>query len=65
MIESLFNSIRRKNEIEINDTNCNEEIDVEVSLETIMEEYMTRVARFLSTIASSSIFSLEELQAKS
>ena len=59
MVRPLFNS----NEVEVHacDTKCNEDIDVEVSLENVMEEYLTRVAELSKTINSNMMASIREL----
>ena len=59
MIRPLFNS----NEVEVEacNTKCNEDIDVEVSLETVMEENFIRVVELSKTVNSNMMVSIREL----
>ena len=59
MVRSLFNN--NEVEVEVCDTECNEDIDVEVSLETVMEENLTRVVELSKTINSNRMVSIREL----
>ena len=59
MVRPLFNS--NVVEVEAYDTECNEDIDVEVSLETVMEENLTRVVELSKTINSNKMVSIREL----
>ena len=58
MVTPLFNS----SEVEVYacDTDCNDDIDVEVVLETLMEENFTRVAKLSKTVNSNSMASIKE-----
>ena len=59
MVRPLFNS--NEVEVEAYNTECNEDIDVEVSLETVMEENLTRVVELSKTVNSNKMVSIREL----
>ena len=51
MVKPLFN-IKGEEGVQATDTECNEKIDVEVFLDTIMENNLSRVAKLSKTINS-------------
>jgi hypothetical protein len=67
MMESMDNTLFNTNgdalAIDFNNTHCNE--DVEVSIDIVMEESLTRVTQFLNAIVSLNIASLKCLARRS
>jgi hypothetical protein len=67
MLENMENTLFNPNVdalvIDFNNTRCNEDV-VEVLIDTIMEESLTRVTQLLSAITSSNITSFKRLARK-
>ena len=58
----LFKTIEE--EVQAYNTECNEEIDVEVSLDIVMEESLTKVVELLKCISSSNMSTIRNLARK-
>jgi hypothetical protein len=65
MDNTLFNTNGNALAIDFNNTHFNEDVDVEVPIDIVMEESLTRVTQFLNAIASLSITSLKCLARRS
>ena len=63
MVKPLFNS-KGEEWVQATDTECNEEIDVEVSLDTVMENNLSRVAELSKTINSNRMTTIRQLARK-
>ena len=63
MLDNMERPLFNSNEVEIQacDTSCNEDIDVEVFLGTMMEENLTKVAELSKTVNSNKMASIREL----
>jgi hypothetical protein len=59
MENTLFNTNGDALAIDFNNTHCNEDVDVEVLIDIVMEESLTRATQFLNAIVSLSIASLK------
>jgi hypothetical protein len=59
MDDTLFNTNGNAHAIDFNNTHCNEDVDVEVPINIVMEESLTKVTQFLSPIVSLNIDSLK------
>jgi hypothetical protein len=63
MVKPLFN-IKGEEGVQATDIECNEDIDVEVSLVTTMENNLSIVAEFSKTINSNRMTTIRELARK-
>ena len=63
MVKPLFN-IKEEEGVQATNTECNEEIDVEVSLDTVMENNLSRVAELSKTINSNRMTTIRALAKK-
>ena len=58
----LFKTIEE--EVQVYNTKCNEEIDVEVSLDTVMEESLTKIVELPKFLFSSRMTTIKDLARK-
>ena len=58
----LFKTIEE--EVQAYNIECNEEIDIEVSLDTVMEESLTKVVELPKSISSNNIITIRNLARK-